>query len=114
MAKAKTKDSTDHLEDLRAKVLRRSEKLAKSLRLLVAQTEPGRSPAQKLLKALDEALPNLQPFVEAQRSGDSSKAAPKRMTRAKEAGAPRPSRTKRAAKRVTEQSATPASEAAST
>ena len=121
MAKARTKDNTVQLEELRAKVLRRGEKLAKSLRQLVAQIEPDRSPAQKLLKALEQALPDLHRFGEAKRSDVSSKPAPKRPSKAapkrtkpvEEVKVVRPSRTKRVAKKVTEPSAVPASETAS-
>ena len=99
MAKSKARGSLSQVEELQAKVLRRSEKLIKSLRLLVAQTEPGRSPAQKLLKALESALPHLQQFTEASHE-DGSKATSKRTKKVKETDVLRPDRNKQAAKKT--------------
>jgi uncharacterized membrane protein YccC len=98
MAKSKAKDGKAQVEELQAKVLRRSEKLAKSLRRLVAQSEPGRSPAQKLLKALESALPQMQQVAEATHPDGSGKVAPKRTIETKEAGGPRPGKAKQASK----------------
>jgi uncharacterized protein YecE (DUF72 family) len=108
MAK-KANDSRKKVDELQAKVLRRSEKLAKSLRQLVAQTEAGRSPAQKLLNAVESALPHLQPVTEV-RHADGNKAAPKRAKKVTEAEGPRPVRTRRVAKKSAEQAAAPTTE----
>jgi hypothetical protein len=111
MAKSKTDDKSRQVAELQAKVLRRSQELAKSLRQLVAQTEPGRSPAQKLLTALESALPHLQQPAEASRSA-GSKVNLQRVKKVKDADAPQPVRTRPVAKKRAGQTEASAAETA--
>jgi hypothetical protein len=88
MAKHRIKYSTGRVEEVHAKVRRRSKKLVKSLRRLLAQNEPGPSPVLTLLKALEKALPELKQRRAASDSEDGRKIPPKRAKQVSVADAP--------------------------
>jgi hypothetical protein len=87
-----TKASTGQVDEVQTKVWRRSKKLVKSLRRLLAQNEPGPSPVLTLLKALEKALPELQQLAAPGHTEDGRKASQKRAKRVSAADVPRRTR----------------------